>query len=51
MSESSAHRINRLLRFWRSTLGKKGVMAASGIIGVGFLVAQVALVYVLGVAH
>ena len=34
--------MSRLLRFWRSTLGKKVVMAATGIIGIGFLVAHVA---------
>ncbi len=32
----------RLLRFWRSTIGKKVVMAATGIIGIGFLLAHVA---------
>jgi hypothetical protein len=51
VSESSAHLMNRLLRCWRSTIGKKGVMPATGIIGVGFLVAQMALVYVPGSAH
>lgn len=34
--------MNRLLRFWRSTIGKKVVMAATGIIGIGFLIAHVA---------
>lgn len=34
--------MDRLLLFWRSTIGKKVVMAATGIIGIGFLVAHVA---------
>jgi len=34
--------MSRLVRFWRSTVGKKVVMAATGIIGIGFLVAHVA---------
>ena len=34
--------MGRLVRFWRSTRGKKMVMAATGIIGIGFLVAHVA---------
>ncbi len=34
--------MDRLLRFWRSTIGKKVVMAATGIVGIGFLVAHVA---------
>lgn len=34
--------MGRLMRFWDSTIGKKVVMAATGIIGIGFLVAHVA---------
>lgn len=34
--------MSRLLRFWHSTIGKKVVMAATGIVGIGFLVAHVA---------
>ena len=34
--------MGRLLRFWRSTIGKKVVMAATGIVGIGFLAAHVA---------
>lgn len=34
--------MSRLLQFWRSTIGKKVVMAATGIIGIGFLIAHVA---------
>lgn len=34
--------MNRLPRFWRSTVGKKVVMAATGIVGIGFLIGHVA---------
>lgn len=34
--------MHRLFLFWRSTIGKKVVMAATGVIGIGFLVAHVA---------
>lgn len=34
--------MNRLSAFWRSAIGKKIVMAITGIIGIGFLIAHVA---------
>ncbi|MEO8753459.1 MAG: succinate dehydrogenase cytochrome b subunit [Casimicrobiaceae bacterium] len=34
--------MGRLKRFWDSTIGKKVVMATTGIIGIGFLIAHVA---------
>ena len=33
--------MNRLLRFWRSTIGKKVAMAITGVILVGFLISHV----------
>lgn len=34
--------MSRAARFWRSAIGKKIVMAVTGIIGIGFLIAHVA---------
>jgi succinate dehydrogenase / fumarate reductase cytochrome b subunit len=34
--------MSRIQKFWHSTIGKKIVMAATGIIGIGFLIAHVA---------
>lgn len=34
--------MNPALHFWRSTIGKKVVMAVTGLIGIGFLVSHVA---------
>jgi len=34
--------MNKLTLFWRSAIGKKVVMAATGIIGIGFVIAHVA---------
>ncbi|MEO8944888.1 MAG: succinate dehydrogenase cytochrome b subunit [Gemmatimonadaceae bacterium] len=33
--------MNRIQRFWRSTIGKKVVMAVTGIIGIGFVLAHI----------
>lgn len=33
--------MNRLVRFYRSAIGKKAVMAATGVIGIGFLILHV----------
>jgi succinate dehydrogenase / fumarate reductase cytochrome b subunit len=33
--------MNRLARFYRSAIGKKAVMAATGVIGIGFLILHV----------
>src|SRR5665213_324305 len=32
---------NPVMRFWRSTIGRKAVMAVTGIIGIGFLLAHI----------
>lgn len=34
--------MNKLLAFWRSTIGKKVVMAITGLIGVGFIIGHIA---------
>jgi len=34
--------MNRILAFWRSTVGKKVVMAVTGIIGIGYLIVHIA---------
>ena len=34
--------MHRLAEFWRSTIGKKVVMAVTGIIGIGFVLAHIA---------
>ena len=34
--------MQRLAQFWRSTIGKKVVMAVTGIIGIGFVLAHIA---------
>ena len=34
--------MNPVLHFWRSTIGKKVVMAVTGLIGIGFLISHVA---------
>jgi succinate dehydrogenase / fumarate reductase, cytochrome b subunit len=33
--------MNRVTRFWRSTIGRKVVMAVTGIIGIGFLLVHI----------
>jgi succinate dehydrogenase / fumarate reductase cytochrome b subunit len=34
--------MNAIVAFWRSTIGKKVVMAVTGVIGIGFLISHVA---------